>query len=172
MKVDRIHFDAKKVLFATDRVKREALKGSGRFLRKVARSSIKKKRRSKKKEQVSQPGDPPFGKSGRLKSSILFGYDRQSDSVVIGPKGVQTDTPPRALEYGGRSKTTVKVRKKKTASGGSARRKTSSTGAKRKKTTQRVRRIVTIKARPFMRPALGKTIPKLDSIWANSMRKG
>jgi hypothetical protein len=68
---------------------------------------------------------------------------------VIGPQRLNMtngDAPP-SLEYGGRSRVT--------------------SGGRRKK---HVVKVVTIRPRPFMGPALMKEKPKLPAMWANSVK--
>ena len=116
----------------------------GAFVYTTARQSIRSAKKS------SQPGKAPRNISGTLKKNIIFAWDKQTRTVVIGPRLLpgRTDAP-EALERG---KTT-------------RRRVFSRTGDKR------VRRTVRIEARPFMRPALEKRLPELPKLWANAIRK-
>jgi hypothetical protein len=133
-------FDTKKVKSATDRATRKVLSRFGAFVRKTARWSIRRRKKS------SKPGHPPSAHSDLLKK-IFFVYDSSRRSVIIGP--IRLNKPgnaPEALEYGGASRVT---------SGRRGRRKS---------------RTVRIAARPFMQPAFMKEKPKLQGMWANSIR--
>lgn len=143
MRIKAMFFDRPKVHRAVDRAKRRNLSKAGAFVRQRARTSIRKRKRS------SRPGQPPSSHTGLLRRFILFGYDRQSESVVVGPVGFRRSKTPRALEFGGR--TTVETRRR---------------GRGRKKRTVR------IAARPYMRPALEKERSQLPAVWRNSIRGG
>lgn len=143
MRIKSLFFDRKKVVRAVDKAKRAVLSKAGAFIRTVARTSIRKRKGS------APPGSPPHSHVGLLRNFILFGYDRASDSVVVGPVKLNKPTEaPRVLEHGGTT-TVTKF----------------SHGRLRK-------RRVRIKARPFMGPALEKERPKLPKLWAGSVRGG
>jgi len=157
-------FDKPKVLRVTRAKDRRALSQAGAHIRQTARNSIKSRRFG----LISKPGNPPFDHVGYARSQrnrvlkkqglppkpkpkaldarglrvILFGYDPQNKSVVIGPlrfggqKG--QSTLPQALEFGGQS---VNYKGK----------------------------TITIRARPFMRPALARELPQLPKRWASSV---
>ena len=145
MRIKSLFFDRVTVRKAVDRGKRRALSRAGAFIRQRARTSIRPRKRS------SRPGEPPSSHTGLLRRLILFGYDRQRDSVVVGPVGFKRSRAPNVLEFGGR--TVVET--------GRARK-----GQKRKKRTVR------IAARPYMRPALEKERSTLPAVWRNSVRGG
>ncbi|MCL4198366.1 MAG: hypothetical protein KJZ69_12840, partial [Phycisphaerales bacterium] len=90
----------------------------------------------------------PHSHVGLLRRFILFGYDRQSDSVVVGPVGFKASTAPAVLERGGTTTVT------------------------RRRSGKRTERRVRIAARPYMNPALEKERPKLPLLWRNLIRKG
>ncbi len=139
MKITHLFFDSPKVIRAVDKSTRKVLSRFGAFVRRTAKQSIRKRKKS------STPGTPPSSHTGLLKRFIFFGYDRQKDSVVIGPTRLTENNrgeAPSILEYGGR--TTVEGNKKKT----------------------RVR----ISARPFMGPAFEKEKSTLPSLWKNSIK--
>jgi hypothetical protein len=153
MKITQMFFDRKKVIDAVDRAKRQALSRVGAYIRQAARSSIKnapfiarKKRgeeRTDLRRRTSRPGRPPYSQTGLLKRGILFGYDRNSDSVVIGPvflHGRAGRDVPRILEEGGHSQ------------------------------RGRDKRTVRIAARPYMRPAMMKELPNIPAAFRNSVR--
>lgn len=138
--IKKFFFDRERVLKAVSRARRRALSRAGAFVRTRARTSIRKRR------GTSKPGRPPYSHEGSLRKGILFGYDPQRESVVVGPVGFKGSTAPTALEFGGPST----------------------------RYSPRTRRDepVEIGPRPYMRPALeaeveAGTIPKH---WANSVR--
>ena len=143
MRIKSLFFDRPKVQRAMDRAKRRSLSRAGAFIRQRARTSIRKRKRQ------SRPGQPPSSHTGLLRRFILFGYDRRSDSVVVGPVGFRRSRAPTVLEFGGR--TTVEARRR----GG-----------------RRQNRTVRIAARPYMRPALEKERSQLPAVWRNSVRGG
>lgn len=143
MRIKSLFFDRKVVLDAVDKAKRTVLSKAGAFIRTVARTSIRKRKGS------APPGSPPHSHVGLLRNFILFGYDRASDSVVVGPaKSNKPNEAPRVLEHGGVTTTTRFAR------------------GKRRKLRVRVA------ARPFMGPALEKERPKLPALWRNSVQGG
>ena len=100
MRLKDLFFDTKAVRDRTDRATRRVLSKFGAFVRRTARSSIRKRKR------ISKPGSPPSSHTGLLKRFIWFGYDPQKESVVIGPIRLnrKRGDAPEALEYGGRSR--------------------------------------------------------------------
>ncbi len=140
LRIKQMFFDRPKVRRAVDAARRKVLSKAGAFIRQTARTSIRKRKGS------SKPGNPPHSHVGLLRRFILFGYDRQSDTVVVGPVGFRDSTAPRVLERGG---TTTVTRRRRG-----------------KRTERRVR----IAARPYMNPALEKERPKLPELWRNSVK--
>lgn len=150
-------FDRKDVMSSVDKATHKVLSKFGAFVRRAARSSIKpqpktarSKRFSKEKffgQSVSIPGQPPFSHTGLLRDHIYFAYDKLSRSVVIGPIRLNQKRggAPAALEYGGPSLATRGPR----------------------------HRVINIRKRPYMQPAFEKelTNPKLNALWANSIRR-
>ena len=137
-----LFFDSKKVIDATTKAERKVFSRFGAFVRRAARSSIRRRKR------VSEPGKPPSSHTGLLKRFIFFAYDLGRRSVVIGPARLsgKIGDAPRALEYAGKSKVVARRR------------------------GQRVIRTVTIRARPFMGPAFKQEKPKLPAMWRDSVR--
>ena len=142
MRIKDLFFDRPAVTGAVNAGKRKALSKAGAFIRTAARTSIRKRKGS------APAGKPPHSHEGSLRRLILFGYDKASDSVVVGPVGFEKSIAPSALEYGGRTIVTGKHR---------GRRET---------------RVVRIAARPYMGPALEREAPKLPPLWRNSIRRG
>lgn len=119
---------------------RKILSKFGSYVRQTARQSIKNKKRS----VASQP---PASRTGKLKRFIYFGYDEAKNSVIIGPAKLNntvSDTALISLEEGG------------------------ATDVFNPKTKQRSR--VFVAARPFMKPAFGKEMPKVPGMWRDSIR--
>jgi len=142
MRIKQLFFDRPRVVAAVDRAKRKALARGGAFIRQSAKTSIRKRKGS------APPDKPPHSHEGSLRRLILFGYDRSTDSVVVGPVGFKKSTAPSVLEFGGKTVITRRVR------------------------GRLVRQRVKIAERPYMGPALAKEKPKLPKAWANSVRGG
>lgn len=142
MRIKDMFFDRAAVIGAVDAAKRKVLSKAGAFIRTAARTSIRKRKAS------APAGSPPHSHEGSLRKLILFGYDRNSDAVVVGPVGFKNSTAPNVLEYGGPAIVT------------------------RRRGERRESRTVKIAARPYMGPALDRERPKLPLLWRNSVRKG
>lgn len=94
----QLFFDSKKVRRSVDRTTRGVLSKFGAFVRRTARSSIRKRKKP------SAPGSPPSSHIGLLKKFIWFGYEPAKRSVVIGPARLSQagrGEAPHLLEYGG-----------------------------------------------------------------------
>ena len=142
MRIKGLFFDKKAVLSAVDKAKRAVLSKAGAFIRTTAKHSIRTKKGS------APPGKPPHSHEGSLRRLIYFGYDRASDSVVVGPVGFKRSTAPNVLEFGGKSE------------------------VKRRRRGKVVKTQATIQERPYMGPALEKERPNLPKRWAGSVRGG
>ena len=93
-----LFFDSKLVMSSVDRATRRVLSKFGAFVRRTAKSSIRKRKKP------SAPGNPPSSHTGLLKKFIWFGYEPQHQSVVIGPKQLTQNkrgAAPSLLEHGG-----------------------------------------------------------------------
>jgi len=141
MNVRQMFFDRKAVRSAVDRTARRVLSKFGAFVRRGAKSSIRKRKRT------SSPGEPPSSHTGLLKKFIFFGYDRGRRSVVIGPARLNqaVGDAPAALEYGGASTVVEGLR------------------------NRRRKRRIRIAARPFMGRAMRKT--PIAPLWRDSIRE-
>ena len=140
--ITKLFFDKKTVRDKVDIGTRRVLSRFGAFVRRTARNSIRKRKKT------SQPGSPPSSHTGLLKKFIFFGYEPANRNVVIGPVRLSQNgrgKAPSLLEYGGT--TTVEHR-----------------GNPRKRKRARVR------PRPFMGPAFEKEQPKLPAMWRDSVR--
>ena len=108
MKFKLLFFDSKPIVSSVDKASRKVLSRFGAFVRRTARQSIRKRKKS------STPGKPPSSHTGLLKRFIFFGYDRRKMSVVIGPARLTDNNrgaAPSILEFGGTA--TVKGKKRK-----------------------------------------------------------
>lgn len=163
LKVTESFFDRPQVAAKIDRATRESLRKAGSFTRTTARRSIKpagkRARRARRAARgqrqpdptISRPGQPPrlHTRSGQNLRLILFGFDPTRSSVIVGPVLFKTEHGTRitsALEHGGPSFTRV--------------------GSRRNRRTVRT----TVRARPFMGPALKKETPRFPSLWANTVK--
>jgi len=140
--IKEMFFDCKAVRSAVDRTARRVLSRFGAFVRRAARSSIRKRKRA------SAPGEPPSSHTGLLRRFIFFGYDAGKRSVVIGPARLnqKVGDAPHALEHGGMSTVVEGLR-----------------GKRRK-------RKIKIAARPYMGPAFEQEKPKLAAMWRDSVK--
>jgi hypothetical protein len=130
-------FDRAAVQQKVDKATRRVLSRFGAFVRQRAKTSIRKRK------GTSPPGSPPYSHVGLLRKFILFAYDADRKSVVIGPTLIRAGSEaPRLLEYGGEA--TLE--------------------------TKRGRRRARYRPRPFMRPAFEAEKPKLSALWRNSIR--
>lgn len=130
-------FDRAKVKNAVDAGARRVFSKFGAFVRQRAKTSIKKR------QGTSPPGQPPHGHTGLLRKFILFAYDAQRKSVVIGPTLLRADSKaPALLEHGGTATLA----------------------------TRRGRKRARYRPRPFMGPAFAAEKAQLPALWKNSVR--
>lgn len=141
----KLFFDGKAVIGAVDKATRKVFMRFGAFVRRGAKSSIRKRRR------ISDPGSPPSSHVGTLKRLIYFGYDPVQKSVVIGPEMFRGQANAPLLEYGGRTRLRRRARRGRIPMRSGA-------------------VIATYKARPFMGPAFEREKPKLPAMWAGSVK--
>ncbi len=140
-----LFFDSEAVLAATTRAERRVLSRFGSFVRRRAKSSIRKRK------SVSEPDHPPSSHTGLLRKFIWFFFEPERRSVVIGPArlGTKFGSAPELLEHGGRGPIAARW--------------------SRKRGRQRTR-VVHIRRRPFMQPAFEEEQKQLPKLWANSIR--
>ncbi len=191
--VKSMFFDRRAVIDALGSANVKALGRGGAFIRRRAKSSIRKRKR------VSRPGEPPSSHVGTLRNLIYFGFDTGRQSVVIGPTPLGTvGRVPPILEYGGPSIVRKNSRRRLRRPGGAGEIRI---GGRHGKTTKRVAdgkwvtyaKLTTqtqadranrlnaelygpeyiggkpIEARPFMGPALKAEMPSLPMLWSNSV---
>lgn len=156
-------FDRMKVQAQLDKQRLKFLNRAGGFVRKVARNSMRRRKKP------SPPGTPPSAHStdkvATLKN-ILYGYDPQRESVIVGPVKLnqkmyfngrlQAGSVPALHEHGGRAGVREKLVGKEWRP----------VGRRKPRPGQPVRvRTATYPARPFMAPALEKAASKFPALW-------
>jgi len=149
MQLKKLFFDKKRVQRAVDKVKRIVLSASADAIRDTARSSMPPQ------PGLAPPGRPPRMESRWLRYSVRAAWDRSSQTALAGPirvggAGASAERLlMRVLEYGGRyvlGKRAMRRRKLKKE------------------------KVVIVKAKPYMGPALAKERPKLPRRWAGTIR--
>ena len=142
-------FDRQIVIDAVGRAGAKNLSKAGSFIRRSARSSLRRRKKT------SPPGQPPSVHArdpvATLKN-IWFVFDPGRTSVVVGPmklngsklQGSDRPTVPALHELGGTA-TVVDRRRKR-------------------------RRRAKYARRPFMGPAMERELPKFEGLWANSVK--
>ncbi len=101
--VKNLFFDRYAVMSSVDKASRKRLSRFGAFVRRDAKGSI---RRAGKKGASAKPGSPPKSHTGLLRDHIYFIFDKDQNSVVIGPalltrKQRYSVPTPELLEVGG-----------------------------------------------------------------------
>lgn len=91
-----IEFDEAGLLARIARATRDVLKRAGAYVRSVARRKVQTR------PKPSAPGQPPHSRRGLLKRAILFGFDRDGKSVLVGPGFNFVGESASAHEFGGR----------------------------------------------------------------------
>lgn len=174
-------FDRKGVQVAAERGKVRALSKFGAFVRRAAQTSMRYRK------GISPPGQPPSAhKSNQLaalkkmkrarhngamiRELLFFAYDRPSGSVVVGPVGFKAKggkTVPELHEHGGEVPAAGRVMLVKNKPGRDERGKFVSAGERLVRLTGSLR----YPKRPFMRPALDKTLPKFAACFAGTVTR-
>ena len=90
-----VEFDADGLVARGAKASVDVLRRMGAYIRRVAQSKVRQSR------NPSQPGEPPHTRRGALKRGILFGVDRRTNSVVVGPSVRFVGTSMQAHEFGG-----------------------------------------------------------------------
>ena len=93
-------FDRAKVLDRLHKKEISVLNRTGGESRNTVKRSM---RPGGKKGKSSEPGEPPRYQTKKLRDAIVYGYDEQNHSVVIGPlkARAKAENVPHILEYGG-----------------------------------------------------------------------
>lgn len=94
MKV-HIEFDQSRILVAVKSGNITALRRAGAYIRKSAQNKVTQS------SNASAPGSPPNTRRGLLKQSLLFGVEKQRQSVVVGPAEKFIGMAMSAHEFGG-----------------------------------------------------------------------
>ena len=90
-----VEFDADGLVARAAKASVDVLRLMGAYIRRAAQSKVRQSR------NPSQPGEPPHTRRGALKRGILFGVDRRTNSVVVGPSIRFVGTSMQAHEFGG-----------------------------------------------------------------------
>ena len=90
-----VEFDADGLVARAAKASVDVLRRMGAYIRRAAQSKVRQSR------NPSQPGEPPHTRRGALKRCILFGVDRRTNSVVVGPSVRFVGTSMQAHEFGG-----------------------------------------------------------------------
>ena len=90
-----VEFDANGLVARAAKASVDVLRRMGAYIRRAAQSKVRQSR------NPSQPGEPPHTRRGALKRGILFGVDRRTNSVVVGPSVRFVGTSMQAHEFGG-----------------------------------------------------------------------
>ncbi len=167
MRMTQFFLDRQEVVDRIGKANRRAMSKVGAFIRRRARSSLRRRKRP------SLPGQPPSVHSrsnvATLKN-ILFAYDPGNETLVVGPVRLNqsslfgpqlgTATVPQILEFGD----TVKIREVRVG-------KSWRTGVRRVRPGQPRRvRAARYAPRPFMGPALDAERDHIPDAWSGSVR--
>lgn len=90
-----VEFDADGLVARAAKASVDVLRRMGAYIRRAAQSKVRQSR------NPSQPGEPPHTRRGALKRGILFGVDRRTNSVVVGPSIRFVGSSMQAHEFGG-----------------------------------------------------------------------
>lgn len=93
--IKNMFFDRRRIIDKVAKANRRNLSKAGAFIRRSAKSSIRKRKR------ISRPGEPPSSHEGSLRRLIYFGYEPNRETVVIGPVRFGAGQAPALLERGG-----------------------------------------------------------------------
>jgi len=166
--IKRMFFDRQAVIDAVGAAEAKVFAKGGAFVRRRARSSLRRSSRT------SRPGEPPKGKTGKLRDYVFFSFDPARRTVLVGPARIVTrnngrdgrpvaGTEPEVLETGGQV-TLLEVLK-----GGKWLRPTRRDRTQLSRLPTRYRK-VDIAARPFMRPALEAEAARFPELFRNAVR--
>lgn len=150
MRMKDLFFDRQKVIDMMDKKTHSALKKAGAFIQRVARQSIRRRKKP------SAPGQPPSAHAKEGLKKILFVADRQS--LIVGPVGFgpKPGVVPQTNEFGGKTE----IRQHKWSADLREGKKLPPRGTKAR-----------VAARPFMGPALRKEVAQHGvSRWSASVR--
>lgn len=145
--VQQFFFDKQAVMDAVGAAKARVMSRQGSLVRTIMRRSMRRRK------GTSEPGQPPFAHTGRIRDNVFFSFDPISDSCVIGPVLLNRSTDaPHTLDKGGYAAVIPRDKKGRLLAIAAAR-------------TVQVR----IAARPFSEPALENALPYLASEWEDQV---
>jgi hypothetical protein len=90
-----IEFDESGLAAKVAKASVDVLRRMGAYVRTVARRKVKTG------ERPSVAGTPPRSRTGALKRGVLFGVEKDSQTVVVGPSEKFVGTSMAAHEFGG-----------------------------------------------------------------------
>lgn len=90
-----IEFDESGLAAKVAKASVDVLRRMGAYVRTVARRKVKTG------ERPSVAGTPPRSRTGALKRGVLFGVEKNSQTVVVGPSEKFVGTSMAAHEFGG-----------------------------------------------------------------------
>lgn len=188
------------VIKASEDAAPKALGSAGAYIRKVARSSIKKKsekrdpRTGRRLRPGSPAGSPPFTYTGHLKKVFRFAVDKKEQSVRVGPINEYQRTIWDLHEKGGTHKTKARkhlkhrtfamgdfgplksdgygrrVRYVKLQTAAQVRRANEMIAVVNSERDAEAQKTRTYPARPFMGPALASSKDKVASFWEGAIK--
>jgi hypothetical protein len=175
-KLNRMFFDQEKVQKALSRARRKALSKVGALVRKRAQRSMRYR------NKPSAPGQPPSAHKSKqlaalkrmkraknngalLRELLFYGYDTAAGSVVVGPLGFRGSDAPKLHEFGGSKAGGGRTIWVKNKPGRNAKGRYTADGMMKVTLNGSVR----YPARPFMRPALHATMPKMAEQFRNTV---
>jgi len=174
--------DKNKMFFDRDAVKKAlgaknaAILGRfGSFAMRAARQSMRRRKKP------SPPGTPPSAHGGKdypkgplLKTLLRYHFDPTTNSVVVGPLGASGKLAPSLQEFGGskviktRRVPPKSARKASPAQAEAFKRKIKDGSIVRTKEPL-VQQTIHLPARPYMKPALLKELPKFPTLYAGQI---
>lgn len=175
-KIKESFFDRPRVIAALKKAKRKALSKAGAFVRRRARSSMRRRK------SASPAGSPPSAHSnGNSLKTILFAFQPQSESTIVGPVQFNqvnftiesvTSTVPGLHERG--ETAIIREYRYQPIEGESDVQWRRVDGRKRYGPRegyrlQTRRRTARYPKRPFMRPALEAEAPNFPELFKNSI---
>lgn len=156
-----VFFDRPRVRSAMDAATRRSLSKAGAYIRQSAKTSMRKKK------GPSPPGKPPHAHAGTLRRLMFFAYDRNRKSVVVGPLKFRKGEAPRRLEFGATFNSRPRMVRMTKPVGSDQKGRFLSRGDR-----VLIQGRVTIKPRPYMRPAMARELPKLPRRWSGAVKGG
>ena len=95
VKVVSRFLDRKAIMDKVYKTNKRNLAHAAALTRRVARQSMRKRK------EPSRPGQPPRTITGALKNSIIFGWDDEGRTIIVGPTKFSNSMAQSTLERGG-----------------------------------------------------------------------